>query len=162
LIDAAGTVADQTTPYLELVAGLMGVGDIERCTEKAISSCALAAASFIPVGKVGKAAKGAVEVAKTLRATNAARPIVREGGLVGWRVAPKGPKISYVYALEDQQGNFLKWGWTADRDPTGGHLGSCWKTAGESGLQWGRGGTSIIRAALTREHSWWARQVSNL
>jgi hypothetical protein len=140
LIDAAGTVADQTTPYLELVAGLMGVGDIERCTEKAISSCALAAASFIPVGKVGKAAKGAVEVAKTLRATNAARPIVREGGLVGWRVAPKGPRISYVYALEDQQGNFLKWGWTADRDPTGGHLGSCWKTAGESGLQWGRGG----------------------
>jgi RHS repeat-associated protein len=69
LVDAAGTVADQATPYLELVAELTGVADIERCAEKAVlSSCALAAASIVPIGKGGKALEEGVAAARASRA----------------------------------------------------------------------------------------------
>jgi RHS repeat-associated protein len=67
LVDAGGQVAERANRYLGPAADLL-TGDLERCAEKAIlTSCALAAAGFIPVGKGARGAELALQAVKEAR-----------------------------------------------------------------------------------------------
>jgi hypothetical protein len=71
-LDAAATAAAGANAILGPLAALSGGADLERCAERHIASCMVAAAGFIPVGKGAKAAELALTAAKEARAANKA------------------------------------------------------------------------------------------